>query len=380
MRFRVGPMNVKRAIFLQEASKEPSDEILEKISWSSYIILTVYRYYRALLSDSEVWGPTVEIRSKHFLKRLNGVTTWFLVSVATGFAVLGNFLSPSLVAWVSLWCLVLVPVIYWTLGKAWYRFCEYLAQATCLMQQLHKENIMSQSRKSWRKRDIIFICFVTIQIGLTVASFAVSLLNTISESKVFSLLIGLGCFVSLTLVSIGTHGVGGKLKNNYFRFYQPFEGGLLFCVLQASSWILFSLSFLLIGLHSSCMFLCIIGRCSMCMLGTFTSMPLPSGTVDSVVSGTSDILIPATSTVRAGPLTNIFYSRGFALHLQSRKHFVFKVRYICSIFFSPVTGRCRRNLTCDISYRISISHRDGEQGKANFATGIRNRKYIRRDE
>jgi len=306
LRYRVGPTNIRRALHLQEKGEEgrspsrgpESTKKEDNLSWATTIMLNIYYYYRALLSDSEVWGPSVEIRNKTFLQRLSGVTLSFLLCIGLWFTLWGHFLSPSLVAWASVVSLLAVPLIYWVLGRAWVRFCKAITKRTCLAAQPpHLKD------KRWRKRDLFFVSFIGLQIGLSVVSLCASLLNAISESKVLSLLTGMGCFVSLSLVSFGTHGVGGKLRHNkLYRFYQPFEGGTLYCILQASSWILFSLSFLLIGLHSSCTLLCLMGRCSLNAVGTFSSIPIPSVVGSSsgrivarLVTATDGILIPATS-------------------------------------------------------------------------------------
>mmetsp|Transcript_37 Transcript_37/g.82 ORF Transcript_37/g.82 Transcript_37/m.82 type:complete len:740 (-) Transcript_37:206-2425(-) len=307
-RYRVGHINVARVMALRKLSKKTASS-----SQPTDPKVIVFQYYRMLLRDSGIWTSPDTMGEEMFTLRLSRVALSFLFTTVLCLFILNRFLAAPILFGSFFTCLVLVPLIYWTLGGGWVRFCRYVTEATD--SALHCSQYQKGGGKQWRKRHILFAGFLILQFLLVGANFGASIATEmIDESELASLVIGICCFISVCLVAFGTHGVGGKLRHACYRFYQPFEGGLLYCVLQGAAWILFSTSFLMIGAHSFCSFMCLIGRCSGCVLSTLSSrMQTPTPGDDLI--GPDTMLVPATS---AAVLAEILLVTSIFVYRQTR--------------------------------------------------------------
>ncbi|GAB5361867.1 hypothetical protein AAMO2058_000749900 [Amorphochlora amoebiformis] len=248
------------------------------------VVMFFYKYYQTLLSDVWVRDKIGGWGEKDFRMRLQQVSFSFIIVAAAGFVLLAHFFPLAVVVGAASAVTILIPLTFYILGKAWMNFCSYISQ---LVTGVDKPKIRSPRL---RKRDIAFVALQILLCMVTLCASVVS--GMMSESQLASLIVSIGCFISLSLVSFGTHGGAGKRVLPGYRFYMPFEGGAFFCVLQASAWVLFSLSFLLIGLHSGCTILCLIGRCSECVLSSL----VPNKSITSFALGAKQLLVPATST------------------------------------------------------------------------------------
>lgn len=186
--------------------------------------------------------------------------------------------TPSLVAATLGTACVFLPVVSLILGRYWVRFCwQQLAGA--------------RASAFWEQ-------FLVVQVFLAVVSFAASAAADVFSvsGDVGSMLVGVGCLISFCLVSYGTHTIGGRLRHARYRVFQPFEGGLFFCVLQGIAWTLFSLSFVLLVLHSIIRLACALGECG---FGLRAPTSARSRTASSFFLGSNGVLLPATSTALA---------------------------------------------------------------------------------
>ena len=204
------------------------------------------------------------------VSRFLGVCISFFLVVGCSWLYFRRFVSASLFMWALAGCLLLVPLVYVMLGEYWMRFCSWLVERP--------------KSKFWKR-------FIVLQVLLTVASFAASFVSELQDlrSDIGSLLTSAGCLFVLCLVSFGTHSVGIHALNlSDYRFYQPFEGGALYVALQAASWILFSVSFLMLALRSICSLGCVLGKCGVCLVDIAARF--------STRESSELAMVPATST------------------------------------------------------------------------------------
>jgi len=307
-RYRVGHINVARVMALRKFAKKTASS-----SQAADLKVIVFQYYRMLLRDSGIWTSPDTMEEGNFAPRLSRVATSFLFTTVLCLFILNRFLAAPILVGSFFTCLVLVPLIYWTLGGGWVRFCRYVTEA--IDSALHCGQSQNRGDRKWRKRHF-FAGFLILQFLLVGVNFGASIATEmIDENELASLVTGICCFISLSLVAFGTHGVGGKLRHACYRFYQPFEGGLPYCILQGAAWILFSASFLMIGAHSVCSFLCLIGRCSGCVLSTLSSrVQTPAPSADLI--GPDTMLVPATS---AAVLAEILLVTSIFVYRQTRR-------------------------------------------------------------
>jgi len=145
-----------------------------------------------------------------------------------------------------------------------------------------KCNVPEPKKLGEKSQNSTWRWFVVLQLVLVLSFWSATLFANGYTSESMSLLISFGCFTSLCVAVLVTHGVGGKLKYESYRFYQPFEGGTTFCILQAFGWALFSISLFFIVLHFLLTSANMLQFCGQCILKAHL--------------GRSSILIGASST------------------------------------------------------------------------------------
>eukprot|EP00470_Lotharella_oceanica_P015212 CAMPEP_0170183652 /NCGR_PEP_ID=MMETSP0040_2-20121228/31348_1 /TAXON_ID=641309 /ORGANISM="Lotharella oceanica, Strain CCMP622" /LENGTH=702 /DNA_ID=CAMNT_0010429465 /DNA_START=1 /DNA_END=2109 /DNA_ORIENTATION=+ len=196
------------------------------------------------------------------------------LSTLVAIAVSAKFFLPSYISLAYAICVFLVPLTYRALGSGWVRFCDTLISSRC----------QSEATRSTQRNSSFWSWFILLQILLVLAFWSATLISShgyiISES--FSLLVSFGCFNALCVAVMVTHGVGGRLKHASYRFYQPFEGGMAFCILQGLGWALFSLSLFFLLLHFLVTSANLLQFCGQCVL--------------QAQLGRSSILVGASST------------------------------------------------------------------------------------
>eukprot|EP00472_Partenskyella_glossopodia_P003821 CAMPEP_0197525564 /NCGR_PEP_ID=MMETSP1318-20131121/12869_1 /TAXON_ID=552666 /ORGANISM="Partenskyella glossopodia, Strain RCC365" /LENGTH=785 /DNA_ID=CAMNT_0043079091 /DNA_START=164 /DNA_END=2521 /DNA_ORIENTATION=- len=198
--------------------------------------------------------------------QLERADTFIAICMIAGFstfAALGvsaKFFLPTYLSIAYTACIFLVPLTYRALGRMWVRFCSSMISSRC------RSNHARQISKPERKKNF-YGWFISMQFMLVLAFWSATLVNAngyLSEST--SLLISFGCFNAMCVAVLVTHGVGGRLKHESYRFYQPFQGGMAFCILQALGWACFSLSLFFLLLHFLVTSADLLQFCSHCIL------------------------------------------------------------------------------------------------------------------
>lgn len=219
-----------------------------------------------------------------FLRSIPGLGT-FLAMVGSHGAV--NILVSFIIM------LIILPLPFRVLGAAWVSFStaqpsiavpkDLLEDIACALQRdglgsettarlllLLRDNnvercrnrlsvVCASSRSLERKGDSTYKAeswwsFIALQVILAISALLVCVMSKelIPDHGLTSAAAGGTSIVFLCLAIVATHGVGGRLRYEDFDFYQPFSGGVMFCVLQGISWTLFSVSVFVIGLQSFC--------------------------------------------------------------------------------------------------------------------------------
>lgn len=184
------------------------------------------------------------------------------------------FLPSTLISIAYAACVMLVPLAYRALGRIWIRFCNLLISTNC------SSSIRTSDSKA---RHTFWGWFIALQLVLVITFWSVSVASAKGcFSETVSLMVSAGCFNALCVAVLVTHGVGGKLKHARYEFYQPFQGGFVFCVLQGFGWLLFAVSILAILLHFMVTSAHLFEFCGTCLL--------------QANMGPSSILVGASST------------------------------------------------------------------------------------
>eukprot|EP00471_Norrisiella_sphaerica_P001286 CAMPEP_0184486980 /NCGR_PEP_ID=MMETSP0113_2-20130426/8855_1 /TAXON_ID=91329 /ORGANISM="Norrisiella sphaerica, Strain BC52" /LENGTH=752 /DNA_ID=CAMNT_0026869081 /DNA_START=153 /DNA_END=2411 /DNA_ORIENTATION=+ len=218
------------------------------------------RYYANMFTASGMLTQTKEnvYDQKESLVAICGIAG---VSTAVAMMVSSKFFLPSFMSFAYAACIVLVPLAYRILGRVWVRFCNLLISSRC------PTSPATASSLSSRKDNGSWGWFIIMQLMLVLTFWSAALVSANGYvSEFYSLLLSFGCFNALCVAVMVTHGVGGKLKHESYRFYQPFEGGMAFCVLQALSWALFSLSLFFLLMHILVVSANLLQFCGTCFL------------------------------------------------------------------------------------------------------------------
>jgi len=234
----------------------------------------IFRYYSEMFSASGMLSLTREKQSLESRSSFLAICGIACLSTLVAIAVSAKFFLPSYISLAYAICVFLVPLTYRALGGGWVRFCDTLISSRC----------QSEATRSTQRNSKFWSWFILLQILLVLAFWSATLISSrgyiISES--FSLLVSFGCFNALCVAVMVTHGVGGRLKHASYRFYQPFEGGMAFCILQGLGWALFSLSLFFLLLHFLVTSANLLQFCGQCVL--------------KAQLGRSSILVGASST------------------------------------------------------------------------------------
>mmetsp|Transcript_36167 Transcript_36167/g.58046 ORF Transcript_36167/g.58046 Transcript_36167/m.58046 type:complete len:846 (-) Transcript_36167:106-2643(-) len=214
-------------------------------------IRAVVRYYATMFSASGMLSNSnakeYNVYTSNSFIAICGIAC---VGTAIAMTVTARFFLPSYMSVAYGACILLVPLAYRALGSMWIRFCNLMISSRCSVSAPSKTLSQNGSRVSPRASEKFWGWFIIMQVMLVVAFWSATLINANGfNSEALSLLLSFGCFNALCVAVIVTHGIGGRLKHAGYKFYQPFEGGIVFCVLQAISWALFSLSLFFLLMH-----------------------------------------------------------------------------------------------------------------------------------
>ncbi|GAB5372853.1 hypothetical protein AAMO2058_001700000 [Amorphochlora amoebiformis] len=202
----------------------------------------IFAYYSSMFSASGMLSKeNTDLERNDSFFAICGIA---MLTTVMAIAVSAKFFLPSYISAAYASCVFLVPLAYRALGRVWVRFCNLLITSRCNAQPTRNLSPTHTGRNGfWR-------WFICLQLILVLAFWSASMLFGYGYlSEKFSLLVSFGCFNALCVAVLVTHGVGGRLKYSSYRFYQPFQGGTTFCILQAFGWALFALSLFFLLLH-----------------------------------------------------------------------------------------------------------------------------------
>lgn len=220
----------------------------------------LFDYYQTMFSKS-AGGTAIKanriVESSEF-SVVVGIACAATVAFA---AVIGaGFFLPLQVALAYCVSLFLVPLAYRVLGRMWVRFCKLLIRSRCTGGQQNLRSKPSARKSFWAY-------FIGMQLCLVIFFWFASMANDSGYfSESVSLLISVGAFNAICVSVLVTHGVGGTLKHAGYKFYQPFQGGLKFCILQGIGWSLLSVSLVFIVVHLLITSANLMKFCGSCLL------------------------------------------------------------------------------------------------------------------